>query len=123
MHIAIVGAGAIGCFLAARLSAPRRRVTLVGRPEQVEAITHDGLLVHDRRNGTRRYPIPAVTALEERPDLALLTVKTQDLAQACAEIRPHVSGVPVVTMQNGVQADDIAAGVLGRDAVAGAVVM
>lgn len=123
MHIAIVGAGAIGCFLAARLSGPGRRVTLVGRLEQVEAITRDGLLVHDRRNGTRRYRIPAVTMLEERPDLALLTVKTQDLAQACTEIRPHISGVPVVTMQNGVQADEIAAGVLGRDAVAGAVVM
>ncbi len=123
MHVAIVGAGAIGCSLAAGLSEQGRQVTLVGRGEQVAAINRDGLLLRDRQGRARRYGLHAVEALAERPDLVLLTVKTQDVAGACRDIAPYVAGVPVVAMQNGVQGDHIAAGVLGRAAIVGAVVM
>ena len=123
MHVAIVGAGAIGCSLAAELSARGRRVTLVGRGEQVAAISRDGLLLHDRQGRARRYHPHAVEALAERPDLVLLTVKTQDVAGACQDIAPYVTRVPVVAMQNGVQGDHIAAAILGRETIVGAVVM
>lgn len=123
MHVAIVGAGAIGCYLAAGLSASGCRVTLVGRPAQVDAITRGGLTVREHGKAERRYDVAATTALAGRPDLVLLTVKTQDVAQACREIEPFVAGIPVVAMQNGVRADGIAADVLGRDNVMGAVVM
>ena len=123
MRVAVVGAGAIGCFLAAHLSEKGHEITLVGRPVQVDAISAGGLLLTDPRGGARRYHLRAVRSLAERPDLVLLTVKTQDVAQACQDIRPYVAGVPVVAMQNGIQGDHIAAEVLGRDTVAGAVVM
>src|SRR5947209_14934674 len=117
MRVAIVGAGAIGCFLAARLSEGGHEITLVGRPEQVEAINGNGLLLADRRGGARRYHLRAACALSERPDLALLTVKTQDVAQACRDIKPFVAGIPVIAMQNGIQGDHLAADVLGKEAV------
>jgi 2-dehydropantoate 2-reductase len=122
MQIAIIGAGAIGGYLAVRLRHTHD-VLLVGRAEQVEAISREGLaLVHP--DGTReRLALRAATALHERPDMVLLTVKTQDVEAACRDIAPYVTGVPVVAMQNGVRADELAAGVLGREAVAGAVVM
>lgn len=123
MKIAIVGAGAVGCLLAARLSEAGHALTLVGRPTQVEAISSNGLLLHDPRGNATRYRLNAVLALREHPDLVLLTVKTLDVEQACRQIEPYVGGVPVVTMQNGVQADHMAAAVLGREAVLGAVVM
>ena len=123
MRVAVVGAGAIGCFLAARLSEGGHAITLVGRPEQADAINDGGLLLTDPRRGVRRYRLRAVRSLSERPDLALLTVKTQDVAQACHDIRPFVMGVPVVAMQNGIQGDHLAAEVLGTEAVVGAVVM
>jgi 2-dehydropantoate 2-reductase len=123
MHVAVVGAGAIGCFLAARLSEGGHAITLVGRPEQADAINAGGLLLTDPQRGERRYRLRAVRSLSERPDLVLLTVKTQDVAQACQDIRPFVMGVPVVAMQNGLQGDHLAAEVLGREAVVGAVVM
>jgi 2-dehydropantoate 2-reductase len=123
MRIAIVGAGAVGCFLAARLSSAGHDPLLIGRDEQVAAINRDGLLVRDAHGGERRYRLRAAVALDERPDLALLTVKTQDVAAACQDIKPQVEGVPVVAMQNGVWGDRIAADVLGRDNVLGAVVM
>jgi 2-dehydropantoate 2-reductase len=123
MRIAIMGAGAIGCFLAARLGERGHEITLIGRQAQVEAINRDGLRVREHSGREHRFAPRAVMALEERPDIVLLTVKTQDLEAACRELLPHVQGVPVVAMQNGLDADRIAAEVLGREAVVGAVVM
>lgn len=122
-RVAVVGAGAIGCFLAARLSEQGHHVTLVGRAAQVAAINSGGLTVRDADGVARRYALPAVETLNERPDVVLLTVKTQDVVAACRALLPRVAGVPVVAMQNGVRGDGLAAGMLGRDAVLGAVVM
>lgn len=121
-HVAIVGAGAVGGFLAARLSARGRTVTLVARGAQLEAIRAHGLLVREP-GGTVRHSLNAVPVLTERPDLLLLAVKTQDLARACEEIHPLTQGVPVVALQNGVQADHLAAAILGREHLLGAVAM
>jgi 2-dehydropantoate 2-reductase len=123
MRIAIIGAGAVGCVLAAGLSRHGHDVVLVGREEQVEAIRRDGLALTDPAGRAQRYRLNAVTRLVERPELALLTVKTQDVTAACAAIQDVARGVPVVAMQNGVKCDRFAAEVLGPDAVAGAVVM
>lgn len=123
MRIAMVGAGAVGCFLAARLSDAGHDILLIGRGAQVDVINRNGLLVRDASGSERRYHPRAATTLAERPDLALLTMKTQDVAAACQDIKPYVEGVPVVAMQNGVRGDRIAAEVLGRDDVLGAVVM
>lgn len=123
MRIAIVGAGAIGCFLAARLSAAGHDVTLVGRDEQVEAISRGGLLLTEANGERKRYELRARRRLEAEPELVLLTVKTQDVVEACQQIAPALGEAPVVAMQNGLEGDRIAAGILGREAVMGAVVM
>ncbi|HWE63486.1 MAG TPA: 2-dehydropantoate 2-reductase [Chloroflexota bacterium] len=122
-RIAVVGAGAVGCYLAARLSDGGHQITLVARGDQRAAIARDGLLLREPHGEARRYRLQTVETLVERPDLVLLAVKTPDVAQACAAIRPFVAGVPVLALQNGVRADHIAASVLGREAVLGAVVM
>lgn len=123
MRIAIVGAGAIGCFLAARLVEHGHDITLVGRAPQAEAITRDGLVVREPDGATTHRRVRAVTALTEAPDLVLLTVKTQDVTEACRALLPVASGVPVVAMQNGLEGDRLAGDVLGRENVLGAVVM
>ncbi len=123
MRIAVVGAGAIGSTLAARLSEHGHRVTLIGRADHVAAIRCDGLLVVQPNHTARRYRLEAATQLSERPDLVLLTVKTQDVPQACADLLPVAAGVPVVALQNGVRGDQLAAAALGRHAAAGGVVM
>ena len=123
MRVAIVGGGAIGCFLAARLSEKGHNVVVVARSEQLAALQRDGLLLRQRRRVPRRYWFTAVDKLEERPDIALLTVKSQDVTQACREMLPAAAGVPVVAMQNGLQGDGLAASVLGSEVVLGCVVM
>jgi 2-dehydropantoate 2-reductase len=119
----VVGAGAVGCYLAARLSERGHRITLVARGEQRATIARDGLLLRGPRGEERRYRLEVAAALEERPDVVLLAVKTQDVAEASAAMRLVVAGVPVVALQNGVQADQIAASILGREMLLGAVVM
>jgi 2-dehydropantoate 2-reductase len=126
MRITIMGAGAVGCFLGARLSERGHAVTLIGRPAQVEAIAREGLLVREQSGREQRYTLRAVAAaaaLNETPELVLLAVKTQDEAGACSELLPYVRGVPVVAMQNGLDGDRIAAEILGEEAVLSGVVM
>ncbi|MEO7003536.1 MAG: 2-dehydropantoate 2-reductase [Ktedonobacterales bacterium] len=150
MRIVVIGAGAIGCYLAARLSDAGEQVTLVGRPDQVAAISANGLLVRDSRDeaqspaqgvakAARRYQLPAVTRLEDiagtapetdqEDHLVLLAVKTQDVPNACQVLREwreqgHIAlETPILTLQNGVRADALAAQELGEAAIVGGVVM
>lgn len=48
--------------------------------------------------------------MDFRPDLVLLAVKTQDVVNALQENLKSLTEAPVVTMQNGVRGDDLAAG-------------
>jgi len=54
-------------------------------------------------------------------DIILLTVKSQDVPDACRTIAALHSDATVVTMQNGVRSDREAADILGRDRVVGCV--
>lgn len=126
MRIAVLGAGAVGCYLAARLSTRGHGVTLIGREAQADAIRRAGGIALIEADGSeRRYPVAAATDLTGPIDLLLLAVKTQDLARACEEVRVRgrLEGAPAVTLQNGVRADGIAADVLGAERILGAVVV
>jgi 2-dehydropantoate 2-reductase len=123
VRIAVVGAGAVGCYLGALLHERNHRVTLVGREDQVDAISGEGLCLRAPSGDMRRISIPASCTLSGPLDLVLLTVKSQDVIGACMVIRERVPGVPVLALQNGVQGDHLAALVLGRQAIVGGVVM
>jgi 2-dehydropantoate 2-reductase len=120
--IAIVGAGAVGSVIGALLARAGADVTLIARQEHVRAIQSGGLLVDGVLGEFTVHP-KAATELDFRPDLALLTVKTQDLAATCQAIQPYVQGAPVVTLQNGVRGEAIAASGLGQQNIVGGVVI
>ena len=48
MKIAVMGAGAVGCYYGGMLGRAGHPVTLIGRPQHVEAIRRDGLLLDTR---------------------------------------------------------------------------
>lgn len=121
MRVAILGAGAIGSSMGALLARAGQDVTLVGRPDQVAAIRAEGLRV-EGAGGSLTVPLRADTALDARPDLALIAVKTQDVAAAVRAHRAFLEDVPVVTMQNGIRSDGIVAEVLPPDKLLSAVV-
>ncbi len=119
--IAIIGAGAIGSALGALLRRAGHEVTLIGRAAQVGAIRREGLHV-DGALGAFTVAIAAAEALDFRPELAFLTVKTQDVLEAVRANRAFLEGVPLVTFQNGIRSDALVASVLPPRQLVSAVV-
>ncbi len=108
MHILILGAGALGSLLGARLSqAGRVRISLLTTDRQhVLAIRQDGLTVEELDGSTRCYRLPAFDAphtLEEAPDLVLVSVKTHSIEGAVSSVvdRCHAATL-FLTLQNGI---------------------
>ncbi len=102
--IAVVGAGAVGCYFGAMLARAGMAVTLIGRPGRVEAIRRNGLrfISGDR---DERVSIAATTdiAAIRAARLVLFCVKSTDTDSAAAEMAPHLSADAVIlNLQNGV---------------------
>jgi 2-dehydropantoate 2-reductase len=122
MKIAVIGAGAVGSVIGGLLSKDGEDVTLIGRKPHVDAINQNGLILGEA-SGESVIRIKAAENFDFKPDLALLTVKTQDVESSVKKDISYLSSVPVVTVQNGVQSDDLVAGVLGRENVISAVIL
>jgi len=106
--IVVLGAGAIGSVYAAKLSA-HHPVTVVARPEHVEAIRSDGLRLIGRETATVR--VNAVTRLDAlAPNtVVLLTTKVNASEAALAPIAELVrDDTVIVCVQNGLDSEGIA---------------
>ncbi|MEV7023017.1 2-dehydropantoate 2-reductase N-terminal domain-containing protein, partial [Kitasatospora sp. NPDC093558] len=92
MRYIIIGAGAVGGTIGARLHESGRDVVLVARGAHLAALREHGL-TFGAPDGTRTLPVPAVSGPEElelRPDdVLVLAVKTQDTAAALAAWAPR----------------------------------
>jgi 2-dehydropantoate 2-reductase len=119
-----MGAGAVGCYFGGMLARAGHAVTLVARPQHVDAIARDGLrmetLQFDERVQLRATSDPAAVA---GADLVLFSVKSTDTEAAGAQIGPHLKpGALVLTLQNGVDNAERLRSVLPGVQVAAAVV-
>jgi len=106
MRIAVVGAGAIGGYLGARLSLAGEEVTFIARGPNLAAIQANGLKLI-AEDGTEARTTTA-RAFEKMPeagphDAVLLTVKAHQVAAVASDLR-HLchADTAVVTMQNGI---------------------
>ncbi|MFH0814170.1 MAG: 2-dehydropantoate 2-reductase [Pseudomonadota bacterium] len=122
MNIAVIGAGAIGSLVAGYLKRNGETASLIGRPHAVEAIEKQGLHISGVR-GDVTVTINASERLREKPDLAILAVKTQDLEQALRANEAFLKDSCVLTTQNGIQADYIVAKYLPREHIVSSIVM
>jgi 2-dehydropantoate 2-reductase len=120
-RIAIIGAGAIGSALGALLSRAGQAVTMIARSAHVDAVRRDGLHV-DGTLGSFIARVAMAETLDFRPDFAFLTVKTQDVLVALQANRAWLTGVPLVTFQNGVRSDEMVASILPQHQIISAVV-
>ena len=126
MTIAIAGAGAIGCFTGGLLAAAGRDVTFLGRPRLAQEIAAHGLHLTDFAG--LDSPVPGATIATDpgvlaSADLILVCVKTAATAEIARAIADHAPpSVPVVSLQNGLEAAETLRGALpGRDIRAGVV--
>ena len=121
MRIAIIGAGAIGSVIGGLLYKAGEDVTLIGRKSHVDAINHNGLIL-EGQSGKTVIQVKAAENLDFKPELALLTVKAQDVESSIKKVQLFLSSTQVVTMQNGVRSDDQVAGLLGKENIISSVV-
>lgn len=104
MQIAVIGAGAVGCYYGAMLLRAGHDVTLVGRPAHVEAINAHGLHFESAAF-TGFIPAKAVTDVSElsQPDLVLFAVKSGDTDETAKALKPMLKPASIVlSLQNGV---------------------
>jgi 2-dehydropantoate 2-reductase len=106
MNICIVGAGAIGGYLGARLALAGEQVTLIARGAHLEAIRQHGLIL-ENADGTREIAQPAMATssmAEAGPqDAVVVAVKAHQLPPIAADMRAlYGPQTMVVTAQNGI---------------------
>ena len=122
-RIAVVGAGAVGCYYGGMLARAGASVTLIGRAAHVEAIARDGLFLE----GTRvreHICVAAATdiAAAAQSRLVLVCVKTTDTDETARLLAPLlVEGTRVVSLQNGVDNVERMCATAGVRALAAAV--
>src|ERR1051326_2478279 len=103
--VAVVGAGAVGCYFGGMLARSGIGVTLIGRARHMDAIARDGLLL-DGLRVHERIPAAASTKITEGlrdARVVLFGVKTVDTETAAREMLPFLSPeAAVLSLQNGV---------------------
>lgn len=103
-RVAVLGAGAVGCFYGGMLARAGHPVTLIGRPAHVEAFRSAGLRF-EGLTFDERVPVAASTeaAAVRGSGLVLFCVKSTDTESAAGQMAPHLdAGALVVNLQNGV---------------------
>lgn len=117
MKIAVMGAGAVGCFYGGMLARAGHEVVLIGRPSHVESIQKQGLLL-ETLAFTERVAASAGSDPAQVHDAALVLccVKSNDTAAAATAMAPFLSGDAVVlSLQNGVDNAQQLSTLLGRE--------
>jgi 2-dehydropantoate 2-reductase len=105
MKVAVMGAGAVGCYFGGMLARAGHDVVLIGRPQHVEAIERAGLRL-DAQAFDEHIRVSASTnaGAVEGAQLVLFCVKSTDTESAATAIRPHLkSDAVVLSLQNGVE--------------------
>lgn len=123
MRIAVFGAGAVGCYYGGILARAGHAVTLVGRPQHMDAVRRAGLWL-DTLSFQARLPMTAScdAAAIAGAQLVLCCVKSADSPRAAAEMAPYLApDALLLSLQNGVDNAPRLQALLGR-AVAPAVV-
>src|SRR5690606_18675724 len=98
MKVAIMGAGAVGCYYGAMLARAGHDVVLIGRPALAEGVRHAGLWL-ESSTFTGRVDLRAEADASELRDaeLVLFCVKSGDTEQAGHDIAPYVAdSTPIV---------------------------
>jgi 2-dehydropantoate 2-reductase len=122
MKIAVVGIGAVGGYFGGRLAAAREYVTFVARGETLAALRSGGLRVDSPRGDLALENLNATDSPEAvgPADLVILAVKAWQIPDVARAIQPMVDErTAILPLQNGVEAPEQLAAVLGRDRVLG----
>jgi 2-dehydropantoate 2-reductase len=118
-RIAVMGAGAVGCYYGGMLARAGHEVTLIGRAQHVEAMRRSGLRVQ-----TKAFDAAFVVQASEDASavrdagLVLFCVKSPDTEAAGLALKASLSAdAAVLSLQNGVDNAERLAATLGREVI------
>src|ERR1700692_4350907 len=122
MRIAIIGAGGVGGYFGGKLAHGGADVVFIARGATLDALRTRGLRV-DSIKGDFALERPNATddpATVGKVDAVFVTVKTWQIASAAESIKPMIGDdTMVIPLENGIDAPDQLAAVLGYDHVLG----
>jgi 2-dehydropantoate 2-reductase len=124
LRIAVVGAGAVGGYFGAQLAKAGHDVTFIARGDHLRALQTAGLRIESKLADIRLPQIRATDRLPEigSSDFILICVKLWDTDAVLAAIAPHLAErSTVISLQNGVEKEELLAAALGGEHVVGGV--
>lgn len=116
VRVAVVGAGAIGGVLGARLQQAGHDVVFIARGATLTALQQDGLTLESIDGD---LTLPTVQATDDPTtvgivDVVLVCVKATQIASLAPSLRPMIGpDTAVIPVQNGVEASGLLAAALG----------
>ena len=119
IRVAVMGAGAVGCYYGFLLARAGHPVTLIGRPALAAAVAEGGLVLESagRRDMVRPHVTPEPNGVAGA-DLVMVCVKTNDTEEAGRLIAPHLAPeTAILSLQNGVDNAERLGAVLARPVV------
>lgn len=122
MRIAIFGTGGVGGYFGGRLAQAGQDVTFIARGKHLAAIKENGLRVESILGNFVVKPAKATHDPRQigLVDVILVAVKAWDVPSAADAIRPMVGEATlVIPLENGVDAPEQLASILGRRHVLG----
>lgn len=120
MKIAVMGAGALGCYFGGRLAAAGADIAFIARGAHLEALRRDGLRVESPLGDLH---LPEVAATDDPAevgpvDFVLFLVKLYDTETAARAMRPLLGPeTAVLTLQNGVDGWERIGAIVGQERV------
>uniref|UniRef100_UPI0001AB29D4 2-dehydropantoate 2-reductase n=1 Tax=Cupriavidus pinatubonensis (strain JMP 134 / LMG 1197) TaxID=264198 RepID=UPI0001AB29D4 len=123
MKVAIMGAGAVGCYYGGMLARAGHEVILIARPQHVQAIEATGLRL-ETQSFDEQVKVSASSdpSAVQGADLVLFCVKSTDTQSAALAMKPALAkSALVLSLQNGVENADTLRSLLEQE-VAAAVV-
>jgi 2-dehydropantoate 2-reductase len=106
VRVCIAGAGTIGSLFAAHLARVADVSVLTRREEHARALERDGLRVSGRADFVA-HMTASVDPGELEADLVIVACKGNDLEQLAARLAGHFRGATVMTVLNGLGAEDV----------------
>jgi 2-dehydropantoate 2-reductase len=108
-RVCIAGAGVIGSLFAGHLARVAEVSALTRRADHAAALRRDGLRVSGRADLTARLDAATDPAALATPDLVIVACKGTDLEDVAARLAGHWPEAVVMTVQNGIGADEVVA--------------
>lgn len=119
MHIAVMGAGAVGCYYGGLLARAGHTVTLIARPAHVQAMTAHGLRLQTAQSDEHiALNASSEVAAIASADVVLFCVKSSDTETAGKQMKAYLrKDAAVLSLQNGVDNAPRLQTVLGQDVI------